>query len=386
MSDIRKCNKVIRILVSGFTSNYGGVETFLFQHFKYMNHDNIQMDFLTHVKQPAFHKEIEAMGGKFFYIPVRNKYPLKYRKALKMFFKNHAKQYDVFWCNKCMLNNIDFLRYAKKYDIPIRILHSHNSSNMDTGVKGRLMESLHRYNKNKIMSYVTDFWTCSDYAASWMFPLEVLKKKLYTFIPNAVDANKFRINEEVRMRIREEFDMDGKFVIGHIGRFNYQKNHEFLIQIFKNLYDQDPDVRLLLVGCGELEESVRQQVKALNLEGVVKFLGIRHDIPDIMQGMDCFVLPSRFEGLPVVAIEAQAAGLPCILSKEKITEQVKVTHNVEFVSLSQPANEWAKIILCQKDRREDSYEAIKNQGFSIDTAVNKIEGLLENYIAREIEI
>ncbi len=369
-------HKTLHILVSGFTSNYGGVETFLFQHFKHMDHDVVQMDFLTHVKHPAFQKEIEAMGGRFFYIPVRNKYPLKYRKALDEFFKKHAKDYDVFWCNKCMLNNIDFLKYATKYKIPVRILHSHNSSNMDTGVKGKLMELMHNKNRRKISLYVTKYWACSDYAAEWLFPSEIYEKKQYTFIPNAVDVSKFRLNDSLRKKMRRQLEVENNYVIGHIGRFNYQKNHEFLIRIFKTVYDKDPNARLLLIGTGELEASVKQQVHELSLDSVVQFLGVRHDIPELMQAMDCFLLPSRFEGLPVVAVEAQAAGVPCVLARDGITEQVKITESVEFLNLDQSVDEWAKEILKQADKREDNYQVMKERGFNIDEAAVKLMNIL----------
>ena len=371
-------HKVMHILVSGFTSNYGGVETFLFQHFKYMDREKVQIDILTHVKQPAFQREIEAMGGRFFYIPVRNKYPLKYRKALKAFFKNHAKEYDVFWCNKCMLNNIDFLRYATKYQIPTRILHSHNSSCMDTGIKGTLMKAMHVHNRKRMTSYVTTFFACSDYAAKWLFPTNIYEKKHYTFIPNAVDAEKFRPDDTVRAQVRKQLGVEEAYVIGHVGRFNYQKNHEFLIRIFKKVYEKNSKARLLLIGTGELEATVKQQVEELQLENVVQFLGVRHDIPNLMQAMDCFVLPSRFEGLPVVAVEAQAAGLPCVMAKDGITEQVQIIDSGKFLRLNQTEDEWAKEILEQVDKKRDCYQTIRDKGFNIQEAAKKLTTILES--------
>lgn len=370
-------HKKVRILVSGFTSNYGGVETFLFQHFKHMNHELIHMDFLTHVKNPAFQKEIEDIGGKFFYIPVRNKYPLKYRMTLKEFFKEHAKEYDVFWCNKCMLNNIDFLKYAKRYQIPIRILHSHNSSNMDTGLKGKIMEQMHKRNKSKIKNYVTDFWACSDYAAKWLFPTDIYSEKKYSFVPNAVDVEKFLRNDLVRTEMREQLGVKDKFVIGHVGRFNYQKNHEFLIRIFKKVYERNQNACLLLVGTGELEDTVKQQVHDLNLENAVQFLGVRHDIAKLMQAMDCFVLPSRFEGLPVVAVEAQAAGLPCVLACDGITKEVKVNDNLTFLKLIEPEERWQEQILECANLKKEKHNNLENSEFEIHHASKRLEKVFQ---------
>lgn len=367
-----KSHKIIRVIVSGFTANYGGVETFLYQHYSHMDHNKVHIDFLTHVKNPAYKNEIEKMGGRFFYIPVRNKSPFRYRQAMKAFFQQHAEEYDVFWCNKCMLNNIDFLKYATKYNIPIRILHSHNSSNMDTGIKGRVMELMHKHNKRRIKSYVTEYWVCSDYAAKWLLPTDVYEKRQYTFIPNAVSAEKFRTNAKVREQMRKQLGVEEKYVIGHVGRFNYQKNHEFLIRIFQIVYEKNPNSELILVGTGELEDTVKQQVRELGLEKAVHFLGVRHDIPELMQAMDCFVLPSRFEGLPVVAVEAQAAGLPCVLASDGITEQVKIIDNVSFLKLDQSVDEWAKEIMEKELKRVDSYLVLKEKGFNMEEAANKM--------------
>lgn len=370
--------KKTRVLVSGFTSNYGGVESFIYNHYSNMENDNIQIDILTHTQTPAYKKEMEDLGGRFFYIPSRNRNPLQYYREAHTFFETHGKEYDVYWCNKCMLNNIDFLRYAHQYKIPIRILHSHNSSNMDVGVKGKVMQWMHEFHKTKIGKYATDYWACSDFAAEWMFSTVLKKGYKYSFIPNSVMAEQFRFNRKVEEEMRQKLGLSGKFVIGHIGRFNYQKNHAYLLKIFQKVYEKKDNSILVLIGTGELEETIKAMVKEMNLEDQVLFLGVRHDIPEVIQVFDCFVLPSRFEGLPVVAIEAQAAGIPCVLSQNGITKQVKIVEKLTFLSLEQGIEEWAEAILDMENHKTDTYELIRNQGFDVKEAASRIHDKLLN--------
>lgn len=369
-------SREVHMLVSGFTSNYGGVEMFIYNHYTNMEYPRIKMDIITHARKPAYQKELEELGVQFYYIPVRSKHPMRYRKAMREFFSKRVGRYDIFWCNKCMLNNIDFLQYATKYKVPIRILHSHNSSNMETGVKGKLMQWMHHRNQRKLSLYVTEYWACSDLAAQWMFSNLIQTGTQYTFIPNAVAAEKFRINEVRRQEVRQQLGIECKYVIGHIGRFHFQKNHEFLLQIFEKVYEKNKDAILLLIGAGELEQAIREQTKELQLDHVVRFLGVRHDIPDMMQAMDCFVLPSRFEGLPIVAVEAQAAGLPCVLARDGITKQVQITEYVTFLSLNQSAQEWAEVILSEEGQKEDTLEILTSSGFHIVESAKRMNDRL----------
>ena len=200
----------------------------------------------------------------------------------------------------------------------------------------------------------------------------VLKKNRNNVIimKNAIDANQYRYNEETQNRMREELGISGKKVIGHVGRFFPQKNHTFLIDIFKAVHDRDKNTVLLLVGGGEaddtLKNQIRHKVKDLGLEDSVKFLGVREDVEKVVQAFDVFLLPSLFEGLPVTMVEAQAAGLPCVIS-DKVPIQCDITGNVKVVSLEDAPEKWAEVIddVLINFKKKDTYETIVNAEFDI---------------------
>lgn len=372
---------MIRVLVSGFTSNIGGVETFIINTYMKMNRDEIVFDVITNTKHPSYEKEIIENGGKIYYIPSRGKNFYKYKKSLKDFYYNHAVEYDIYWCNKCILSNIDFLIMAKKYNIPNRIIHSHNSANMDTGIKGFINMMLHKINSKKIYKFATEYWACSDTAAKWFG----FKEDNYKMIPNGIDVGKFKFNKDIRNDMRKELNINGKFVIGHVGTFVYVKNHEFLIKIFKKLHEIRKDSILMLIGEGELMECIKNQVKSMGIEKSVIFLGKRSDVNKLMQAMDCFVLPSRFEGLPVVAVEAQAADLPCIVAKDGVTSKTKLTDKFEFLSFSDSDDKWVEEILSVDLNRRDMSEIIKEKGFEAKTQAKNIQDIFKEMKENEIK-
>ena len=190
------------------------------------------------------------------------------------------------------------------------------------------------------------------------------------------DTKKFQYNEEKRKEYRKKLEIENHFVVGHVGRYNDQKNHTFLIDIFHDLLKVEPEAILLLIGNGELEENIKEKIQRLGIEGQVKMLGVRNDIPYCMQAMDVFVLPSNYEGLPVVGIEAQAAGLPCIFSNQ-ITEEVKITNNVEFLPI-QDTKPWVEQIQKEKKfERKDTIEEIKNHHYAIEQTVQKLQEFYE---------
>lgn len=192
---------------------------------------------------------------------------------------------------------------------------------------------------------------------------------------NAVDTDKFRFNEEVRNNIRRKLDVEGKKVIGHVGRFNPQKNHEFLIDVFNEIYKKDKDIVLLLVGDGYLKEKIEEKVNKLGLDKSVKFLGVREDISELMQAMDLFLFPSQFEGLAVVMVEAQAAGLKVITSTG-VTKESDITNNVEFIELSKGAEYWADIIINSDFKKKDSIKMMISKGYD---STNNVKWLSDFY-------
>ncbi|WP_338627174.1 glycosyltransferase family 1 protein [Clostridium baratii] len=364
-----------KILVYGLTQTRGGVESFLLNYYKNFNTNNIQMDFISNTPDTVYKEEVAALGGKIFNVCSKKKNPLRFKKDMENIFKNHSNEYDAIWVNLCSLANIDYLKYAKKYGIKRRIVHSHNAANMF----GKLKETLHNYNKKRIDRYATDFWACSDSAAKWFYKYDILNSKKFRVIKNAVDTEKFSFDKKIRDEYRKILNIENKYVLGNIGRFHFQKNHDFLIDVFKEVREKCDNSILLLVGNGDLEEHIKEKVKNLGLEESVIFLGMRDDVNKIMQAIDIFLMPSRFEGLPVAAVEAQSSGVRCLLS-DTITKEIKVTDLIEFIGAKskEDVNVWRDKILEYKlgyDRREMN-EDMKKSGFEIKEAAKNLEDFL----------
>ena len=195
---------------------------------------------------------------------------------------------------------------------------------------------------------------------------------------NAIDAKKFIYNEEVRKQKRAELGVEDKFVIGHVGRFNLQKNHEFLVKRFADFAKTNEDAVLVLIGNGELQEKIKEMAKEYGIETKVKFLGLREDIPQLLQAMDLFLFPSLFEGLPVTLVEAQAAGLPCVIS-DMITDEIMITDQISKVSLSGNTSLWnQEIVKYRYSKRKNTMEAIIEHGFDIEKNARWLEEFYTN--------
>lgn len=219
-----------RVLVFGMTENPGGVESFLMNNYRKIDNNKIHLDFLANTKNKiAFEDELVSHGSKVYHISPRRKSPINFYRELNHFFSRLADEYDCIWVNLNTLVNIDYLKYAKKYGIKRRIVHAHNSRNMDEGLKGKLTYQFHEYHKNRIASYATDFWACSLDAAKWFYPKEVLSK--VKVVKNAIEIKRFKFDAQKRRELRKSLNLDNKFVIGNVGRLHFQKNQEFIIDI-----------------------------------------------------------------------------------------------------------------------------------------------------------
>lgn len=255
------------------------------------------------------------------------------------------------------------LKEAKKLGVPVRISHSHNRP---LGVNLKLM--VRYYFRFMLKYYNTHMFACGVEAGDWLYGKKNRDKVIV--MKNAIDALQYRYNEQVQNDMRKELGIEGKKVIGHVGRFFPQKNHDFLIDIFQAVHDKDRDTVLLLVGGGEADDSLKNQmkakVKALGLQDAVLFLGVREDVERVVQAFDLFLLPSLFEGLPVTMVEAQAAGLPCVIS-DKVPIQCDITGNVQVMALEDAPEKWADRIcdMLETFEKQDTYEKIVEAGFDI---------------------
>lgn len=360
-----------KVLVVGFTENLGGVERLIYSYYMKINRNMIQFDFLVNVENVPFRNEIEKLGGKFYVIPRKTQNFFAYKKGLHTFFKEHAKDYCTFWFNSNSLANLDYLVCAYKHGIEKRIVHSHNT--MET--RGRVYRLFHELNKQKVLKLATDYWACSEDAGKFFFGEGIIRSPQIRVINNAISLDEFAFDSEKRRNWRKKLGADDNTVLyGNIGRLSYQKNHEFLLESFHKLSSIQKKARLVLIGTGELENVIKEKIAALSLEDNVVLLGRQYDIPGILQALDVFVLPSYYEGLPIAAIEAQAAGLPCVLA-DTITRKVGLLE-CYYVSI-QDADDWCDaMIVASQTKREYDAQAIKNAGYDIATEAQKLEEYL----------
>ncbi len=330
----------MKVLVFGMTENPGGIESVIMNYYRQIDRQKIQFDFLCNCKTVAYEDEIRALGGQIFSITPRKESFSAFRRELKHFMDTHAKNYDALWMNVCTLVNIDYLVAAKKAGIPRIIIHCHNPG--DTF--GTVKRLFHNYNRWRLPRYATDFWSCDEDSSAWFYSEDIIADDRYRVIPNAIDTARFAFNPETREIMRQKHGLTDNLVIGHIGRFEEQKNHRLFIPVLQELVKLHPAVRLMLIGQGPLEEEIRALAAQADLTQHILFCGIDPHVEHYYSAMDVFVFPSLFEGLGIVALEAQANGLPCVLA-DTIPAVVKHNANVQCLALSDDPTTWAQAIL-----------------------------------------
>ena len=346
----------------------GGVEAVTINYYRNIDKNKVQLDFICDEDSTNIpYEEIERMGGKVIIIPSYSK-PFKYHKALKRVLKEG--NYKIIHSNINTLS-VFSLFAAKCAGVPVRIAHSHSTTNKKEKKKNLMKQILRPFSK----VFATDYMCCSELAGRWLFGNKEYDKGNVYLLNNAIDLDKFKYNESLRKKKRKELGIkDDALVIGHIGRFVAQKNHDFLIDIFNEIHKKNNNSILLLAGQGPLMEDIKNKVKELNLEDSVKFLGQRNDANELYQAFDVFLLPSLYEGLPVVGVEAQAAGLLCYLSDD-MTKETKVLDITKFMSLNNTPEEWADNILddVKKYKRIDTSKEMTAKNFNIKEEAKKLE-------------
>ena len=346
----------IRVLQVVPNMHRAGLETLIMNIYRNIDRNVIQFDFLVHYKDRFdYDDEIDALGGKIYRLSVRNDNNLlKYLKDLKRFFKEHP-EYKIVHGH---MESFGFLysRAAKRAGVKTIIAHSHNAM-IEPTLKGRIKNLMNKPWKR----YANVLFACSRKAGDFMF-----RGAPYVVINNGIRCEDFVYNPEVREECRRELGVERKLVLGHIGRFDPQKNHDFLIDLFADYAATHPDAILLLVGEGALEQNIRKKTEQLELSDRVRFLGVRSDTSRLYQAMDLFLLPSLFEGLPVVGIEAQSAGLP-MLTADTVTPELCVTDFVEMLSLSETAEKWGQRIdtMLEKLERRNTLAEMEKAGYNI---------------------
>ncbi len=324
----------MRVLQCVNNMHRAGLETMLMNYYRNIDRTRLQFDFLMHREERSdYDDEIEALGGRIYRVPrlYPQNYPA-YFSYMKEFFANHPEY-------RIVHSHIDAMSYlpllaAKKAGVPVRIAHSHSS-----GIDLDLKYPLKQYFRHRLGSVTTHCFACGREAGKFLF-----RGREFAVVPNAVNPAEFHYSETVRQRKREELNLSDRLVLGHVGRMSYPKNHEFLLRMFSQLLERRTDALLLLVGTGEKEKELKEKVQSLGIAPSVLFLGNRTDVCELYQAMDVFVLPSHFEGIPLVGIEAQYAGLPCLFS-EGVPSEVRISEGCRFLSLSEPIESWVDNVL-----------------------------------------
>lgn len=360
---------MIKVLHSELQGYIGGIESFFLNLTESMDMTDIHFDVLMYGDNEYLERKLRNLGVTIFKVPTS---PVKYYSFIKQLLQKN--NYDFVHVHKNSAANIILPEMVKRYSKAKLIVHSHNT-NPSGG--SQLAVILHKLNKNKLIKLSDYRLACSDTAAEWMFGKKYNNRNV-TIIKNGIITRDYIYNPEIRNQTRKKLGLDGKFVIGHVGAFREQKNHNFLINMFSKL--NIPNAELVLVGNGPLKVNIEQQVKDLNIADKVKFLGSRNDVNDILQAFDVFVMPSLWEGLSVSTIEAQASGLPLVLSAQ-VSRLTKVTPNVSFLSLDN-LNQWIKKINELKDefKRTDESEFIKKAGYDMSSSAKEIKKIYLNIL------
>lgn len=352
----------VRILQVVTHMERGGLESMIMNYYRHIDREKVQFDFLVHRQErAAFDDEIESLGGRIYRLPRLVPWSKNYLAALNRFFDEHSEHKIVHVHQDCLSSVI--LKIAAQHNVPVRVAHSH-SANQDKNLK----YPIKLWYKRGIPKYATDLFACGKGAGDWMFG-----GASYQIINNAIDVVACAYNPTKRQEMRRQLGLENEFTIGHVGRFNQPKNHPFLLDIFAALLKKEPNAVLLLVGGGVGMSKMQEKVQELGIAEHVRFLGVRSDVADLMKAMDVFVFPSLYEGLGIALIEAQAAGLPCVVS-DTIPHEAYLTDLVDSESLSAPAEKWAEKILAKRAiPRTDRRAEIAAHGFDITTEAVKLQ-------------
>lgn len=364
---------MIRILQYGMTSTIGGVETFIMNMYRSMDKTKVQFDFILSHNAPkiAFEDEIIRLGGRVFRVlyGVREN-PLLAVKSLKNFFEEHRDEYKAIHMNTCVMGNAMLLKYAKKYGVQMRIFHSHIARENYPAYSASQKIMLY-INRNGVNKNATHLFACSDLAGKYMFP-----SKKFNIIPNAINTGDFKFNEDNRKLYRAQIGVAEKYVIGYVGRLNEDKNPLRIIEIFSEVKKRCTNAHLIMIGEGPLEQQIREKIYEYDLASNVSMLGKRMDVAKWYSAFDCFLLTSHYEGLGIVLIEAQCAGLPCVATANTVPNEARCNEEFSFVPLSASSSVWADEVLKYRNikyNRENGQKSVNNAGYDLNVVAEQLQ-------------
>lgn len=365
--------KKLKVLFFVDRFRLGGIQALIYDICRLSDRDKMQIDILHlddgveyPLKQTLLDMGVQIYQLKGVWMRTPLDFP-RYFSAVDRFFKEHH-DYDVVHMHSGS-KNYYILKAAAKHGVPVRVAHSHNT---DFQTKNPLSKMLGDAMKRPLKRYATHKIGCSKDACGWLFGKDAVERGEAQTILNGIESSLFSYDEQTRIDIRKELNIEDKFVLGHVGRFENQKNHTYLLDIFAEVASRRPDSTLLLVGIGSLQPMLEQKAIDLGVADKVIFIGFRADRERILQAMDSFVFPSLYEGLPVTLIEAQVSGLP-LFASATITRDVESLPLITYLSIDIPAKEWAKAILAKSDyERKDMTEEVIAAGFDISTMIDNL--------------
>lgn len=369
----------IRVLQVVTKMDRGGLETWLMNVYRHLDREKVQLDFLCHRLEPGdYDDEIMALGGNIYRLsPLSFKNFFGYFKSLDTFFKEH-RQYTIVHSQLSAMST-PIVRAAFQNNVSVRISHSRTA-----GAKRDLKLPIRVFFKLFLKKYTTHAFACSKSGGIWLFGKRYMEKGRVKIWNNAINADCFSYDVARRSELRKELGLGNQLVVGHVGRFAYPKNHNFLIDVFEKIAQKEPNAVLLLVGDGELRQGIEEKCAQKGLTENVLFVGKTTDVASYLQVADVFLFPSHYEGLPNSVIEAQAAALPCILS-DTIDEGVKITNLVQMLSLNQSAESWADVVLNTLKlglERKDMQEEIQSQGYDVKILTKELQDFYTGFSKR----
>ena len=350
----------------------GGAENMIMELYRHMDRSVIQFDFVEHnTDRGSYDDEIEALGGRIFRVPrYRGSNHFAYKRVWKRFFREHP-EYKIIHCHIRSTASI-ICKIARKFGVK-SIAHSHNTSN-----GGGISAYAKKFFQGSLASSADYLFGCSREAGLWLFGEKAIKGSNYRFFPNATNVDDFLFNAADRASVRSELGVDEDTVVYvNVARYHPQKNHLFLVEAFAAIHEKQKNSVLVLVGDGELRKDVEAHIQKLGIEEYVRVLGVRRDIPRLMNGMDAFLLPSKWEGLPVTMVEAQANGLPCLIS-DTVTRDVNITPLIHYIPIDKGFEPWVSVALTADLKREDHQDAIRAAGFDIHSSVCTLRDFYRN--------
>lgn len=376
---MKKKKKVLHVIAS---MNRGGAEQLIMNVYREIDLDRYQFDFLVHTSEPAyFDEEIAKLGGRIFAHPSPSYRGLfSYIKSLTETIQKNGP-YDCIHSHVFSFSGIVML-IGRILKIPVRIAHSHTINN--SKLENRPRKIYKSFMRRLIVGNATDLVGCSSEACKALFGKKIMKNEQAIIIPNAIKIDKFMENKNDGNNLRKELNIsDSSLLVGHVGRFNSQKNHQYLIRIFNELQKIEPDSNLVLVGEGKIKEEIEEYVRNNEISAKVHFLGLRDDVPQIMRDLDIFIFPSLIEGLGIVLVEAQASGTPCLISNNIPSEADLEIGLIFKLSLKENPIIWGeKAISIVNQRKKIMWEVRKesliSKGYNIDSTVKLLSKLYSN--------